>query len=37
MQTLTYSESEAYSEPCKTSTMKRSDKIVINYNYFHKL
>ena len=35
--TLAYSKSEAYSEPCQTSTMKRFAKIVNGYNYFHKL
>ena len=39
---LTYSKSEAYSEPCQTSTMKRFEKIVTgiivftNGNYFRK-
>ena len=35
--TLAYSKSEAYSEPCQTSTMKRFAKIVNGYNHFHKL
>ena len=35
--TLAYSKSEAYPEPCQTSTMKRFRKIVNGYNYFHKL
>ena len=30
--TLAYSKSEAYSEPCQTSTMKRFAKIVNGYN-----
>ena len=33
--TLAYSESEAYLEPCQTSTMKRFAKIVNGYNYFY--
>ena len=35
--TLEYSKSEADSEPCQTSTMKRFAKIVNGYNYFRKL
>ena len=35
--TLAYSEFEAYSEPCQTSTMKRFAKTVNGYNYFRKL
>ena len=34
--TLVYSKSEAYSEPCQTSTMNRFAKIGNDYNYFHK-
>ena len=32
--TLAFSNSEAYSEPCQTSTMKHFAKIVNGYNYF---
>ena len=35
--TLAYSKSEAYLEPCQTSTMKSFSKIVNGYNYFCKL
>ena len=32
--TLTYSEFEAHSEPCQTSTMQRFAKVVNGSNYF---
>ena len=35
--TLAYSESEAYSEPCQTFTMKRFAKLVNGYISFHDL
>ena len=35
--TLTYSEFEAHSEPCQTSTMQRFAKVVNGYNYFHRI
>ena len=34
---LIFSKSEAYSEPCQTSTMKRSAEIVNGCNYFRSI
>ena len=32
-----YSKTEAYSEPCQTSTMERFEKQLKGYNYFRKM